>query len=328
MPRIGMNPSRGQKSNYEPARVTMAMLTHMPHDTGYFQNRFDVMRISLESFIAHTPQPFDLIVFDNHSSEQVVNYLKHMHDEGMINYLILSSQNIGKLGALQIIFHAAPGEIIAYSDDDIFFLPGWLEKHLKILDTYPKVGMVSGMYIKPHMKEGISSTLKFAKQKNVITQMGKIVPKELELHYTNNMGRTWEQYQKETEGLEDVQVTYKGLTALVSAGHYQFVTKKQIILDALPKAWCSQLMGKMRELDRQIDDMGYLRLCTTPATIRLLGNTISQEMLKEIKRYGFNAKANCVTTSSPTLSTRFYRNPIVRKFAYFLYNRLFKIINA
>ena len=328
MPRIGMNPGRGQSSDYKPSRVTLAMLTHMPNDTGYFKNRFEVMRTSLESFIAHTPQPFDVIVFDNHSSEKVVTYLKELYAQGKINFLILSSRNIGKLGALQIMFKAAPGEIIAYSDDDIFFLPGWLEKHLQILESFPKVGMVSGMYIRPHMKEGITSSLKFSKQRNVITKVGHIVPKELELHYIKNMGRTWEQYQKETEGLEDVEVTYKGVTALLSAGHYQFVTQKKIILEALPKVWYSQLMGRMRELDRQIDQMGYLRLCTTPATIRLLGNLINPETAEEISRYGFKADASDVVANPSSFSTRFYRSPIVRKMAYWLYNRLFKIINT
>ena len=54
-----------------------------------------------------------------------------------IDYLLLAGQNIGKIGALQMIARFAPGEIIAYTDDDVFFLPGWLDTHLKIIDTYP-----------------------------------------------------------------------------------------------------------------------------------------------------------------------------------------------
>ena len=328
MPRIGMNPARTKSTEYEPARITLAMLTHMPHDIGYFEQRFEVMRISLESFIAHTPEPFDLMVFDNRSSDQVVDYLRKLRENGKIDYLILSSRNVGKLGALQIMLRAAPGEIIAYSDDDIFFLPGWLQAHLNVLDTFPKVGMVSGMYIRPHMKEGVSSPLEFARRSDVKVKKGKLIPKDLEQHYIENTGREWDEYQKETAGLEDVQLTYKGVTALVSAGHYQFVTRKSVILDALPKVWYSQLMGKMRELDLQIDLMGYQRLCTTPPTIRLLGNLINPEMAKEIKQHGFSVEAHEIMQTRPGISTRIYRNPWVRKIAYSLYDRLFKIINA
>ncbi len=46
------------------------------------------------------------------------------------------------------LFNAAPGEIIAYSDDDIFFYPGWLPAHLEILAAFPKVGMVSGVPVR------------------------------------------------------------------------------------------------------------------------------------------------------------------------------------
>jgi glycosyltransferase involved in cell wall biosynthesis len=328
MPRIGMNPARSQNTDYKPARITLAMLTHVPNKIGYFEKRFEVVRVSLESFIAHTPRPYDLMVFDNNSSPQLVDYLKKLRDDNMINFLILSSRNIGKLNAFQIIFRAAPGEIIAYSDDDVFFLPGWLDESLKVLETYPKVGMVTGMYIRLHMKEGISSVLEFAKRPDVKVKTGELIPKELEQHFIDNTGRTWDQYKKETEGFKDIQLTYKGLNTLASAGHYQFVTRKQVILEALPRVWYSQLMGKMRELDLQIDLMGYMRLCTTPPTIRLLGNLINPEMAEEIKKYGFWVEGSELSYGKPNLVTRFYRNSFVRKVAYNLYNRLFRIINA
>ncbi len=328
MPRIGMNPSRGQSTDYKPAKISLVMLTYIPNDIGYFEKRFEVMRISLESFIQNTSVPHDLIVFDNNSNEKVVDYLKEMRDKGKIDYLILSNRNIGKMGALQIAFRAVPGEIIAYSDDDVFFLPGWLERHLEVLETYPKVGMVTGLYIRLHMKEGIGSVLKFATEEGVKSHRGDLISKDLQLHYIDNTGRTWEQYQKETAGLEDMALTYKGVNTLASAGHYQFVTRKDVILQALPGVWQSQLMGKMRELDLQIDLMGYLRLCTYPATVRLLGNLINPEMAEQINQYGFSVVPSEVESQPTTIKTKFMRLPIVKRVAYFLYNRLFKIINA
>ena len=98
MPRIGMNPSRGRETSYKPARVTAAVLTYLPEETGYFQHRFDVTRMCIESLIANTPQPFDLLVFDNGSAPQLVEYLTRMNAEGKIDYLMLSHRNIGKIG--------------------------------------------------------------------------------------------------------------------------------------------------------------------------------------------------------------------------------------
>jgi GT2 family glycosyltransferase len=148
MPRTGINPSRGRKTDYMPARVTLAVLTYLPDTVAYYENRFDVTRLCLDSLIANTPEPYDLLVFDNGSSPQMIDHLRSLRDSGDIDYLLLSARNIGKIGALQMITRFAPGEIIAYTDDDIFFLPGWLETHLKVIDTYPEVGMVTGFYIR------------------------------------------------------------------------------------------------------------------------------------------------------------------------------------
>jgi len=328
LPRVGMNPGRGKMSDYIPARVTAAILTYVPNDVGYFKDRFDVMRVCLESILKNTQEPFDLMVFDNGSSAKVVDYLSKQRNVGNIDLLMLSSKNIGKISALQIMFKAAPGEIIAYCDDDVFFLPGWLKRHLEVIDTYPDVGVVTGMYIKPHMKEGVETTMRFAARQDVEMEKGNLVDKNLEIHYITNMGRTWEQYQKETNGLEDVRITYKGIKTYASAGHYQFVAVKDRILKAMPDKWKSNLMGQMRELDITIDQLKMLRLCTTPATVRLLGNKINQEGAEFIREFEIDIEGVESSTQMASWAVKFFQIPIIKKIAYFFYQRLFKIINA
>ncbi len=324
-----MNPSRGKKSDYAPARVTVAVLTYMPNSLGYFENRLEVTKTCLQSILKHTTVPYDLMVFDNGSRPELVDYLRQLKDQGDIDFLMLSSQNIGKIGALQLMFKAAPGEVIAYCDDDVFYLPGWLERSLQVLDTFPNVGLVSGMYIKSHMKEGIASTLKFAASKDVKMERGNLVDPALEQHYMDQMGRSEEKYRSEVAGLEDVRITYKGISVWASAGHYQFVTKKEAILQALPDTWSSNLMGQMRDLDVTIDKLGMLRLCTTPPTLRLLGNQIDESAAAIIRDYGVDVQAAAAEKqSAPGWKARVARIPLVRKIAYWLYERMFKIINA
>ncbi len=325
-----MNPSRGKKSDYTPARVTVAVLTYVPNSLGYFENRLEVTKTCLQSIIKNTTASYDLMVFDNASRPELVDYLRQLKDDGAIDFLMLSQQNIGKIGALQIMFPAAPGEVIAYCDDDVFYLPGWLECNLEVIDTFPNVGVVSGMYIKSHMKEGVASTLKFAQSKGVQCQKGNLVDPALEQHYMDQMGRTPEKYKEETAGLEDVLITYKGIQVWASAGHYQFVAKKAAILEALPKTWSSNLMGQMRDLDVTIDKLGMLRLCTTPPTLRLLGNQIDEAAAKVIEQYGVAVGEVREKSKAPApgLKARFYRLPFIRKVAYAIYERMFRIINA
>jgi glycosyltransferase involved in cell wall biosynthesis len=327
MPRTGINPSRGRTTDYIPARVTLAVLTYLPTTVAYYENRFDVTRLCLESLIANTPEPYDLLVFDNGSSQPMVDYLRSLRDALKIRYLLLASQNIGKIGALQMIARAAPGEVVAYTDDDVFFLPGWLDTHLKIIDTYPQVGMVTGFYIRPHMSYGNDSALKFALQPDVKTERGLLIPKEWEEQYINNMGRTWDRYNEEIEGLQDVALTYQGIEVLVSAGHHQFVAPKSILLEALPTGWTGNLMGQMRDIDTTVDRMGYLRLTTRQPVTRLIGNVISLEMAAEAAEYGISVTGNVVKPTSSRLA-RLYRHPIVQRIAKSIYNQVYKIVNV
>lgn len=332
-----MNPARGQPSGYQPARITLAMLTYLPHQAGYFEQRLAVTKLSLESLITNTPEPYDLIVFDNGSCSELVDYLRILRDQGHIHYLMLSSQNIGKIGALQIIFRAAPGEIIAYSDDDVLFLPGWLEEHLNLLETYPMVGLVTGFYIRSHMRYGTQSLQKFAERTDVKAERGFLILHEIEQHYIDNMGRTDETYQQEVEGLEDLRFTFRGVDALASAGHHQFVAPRQVLLDAMPAEWSGQLMGKVRELEVTIDQLGYLRISTCQPVTRLLGNIISAENAAEATRMGLSIGGGRIHTpvsagkaerKTSGVQSRLYRIPIVRRLTLAIYNRLYKVINS
>ncbi len=326
MPRIGINPNRGQQTDYRPSHLTLAMLTYLPNQAGYFAERMAVTRLSLDSLIANTPQPYDLFVFDNGSCQALVDYLRHLRDEGAINYLILSKSNIGKVGALHVMFNAAPGEIIAYADDDIFFLPGWLDEHMQVLQAYPQVGLVTGFYIRSHMRYATHSLRAFAEQDGVQVAHGQLLPPQLEQHYIENMGRTLESYQQEVQGLEDLQFTYNGVKAWASAGHHQFLAYRQVILNALP-AWDGQLMGKMIELENAVDSMGYLRLSTYTPCTRLLGNVISAQNAEEALRLGLDTRAGKSIHEKSGWAKRLVRLPVVRRLLQALYNRLHGMVN-
>src|SRR3972149_7403113 len=119
--RVGLSPTRGQSTDYRPARVTICVLVFIPEQIGYFGYRFDVLKLCLQSIIKHTSAAYDLLVFDNGSCPEVVDYLRSLRDQRIIRYLVLSAQNIGKINAFKIMFHAAPGEHIASRDDAVLF---------------------------------------------------------------------------------------------------------------------------------------------------------------------------------------------------------------
>ncbi len=328
MPRLGMNPSRRETLDFSPARTTVAVLVYAPHQAGYFKDRADVTRLTIESILANTQQPFDLLVFDNGSSPEMVAYLQSLFEQGKIDYLMLSERNIGKINALRMIFAAAPGKIVAYTDDDVFHLPGWLGKHLEIMDTYPKVGAVTGFYIRERVAVGSESTLAFVDHSEVETQRGLLMPRMWEEEYLINSGRTWGRYEKEVTGIEDILVTYKGVEAWVSAHHFQMVCPKtvvqQVLEEMMPEGWSDQVMGQMLEMDQKMDDMGYLRFCTREQTMRLMGNAISEEVAALAKESGLSAKAADLGAESRGLIHRLVQLKWVRYLLQDIVNMIYK----
>jgi hypothetical protein len=290
-----MNPSRGKTVDFQPARTTVAVLVYAPHQAGYFKDRLEATRLTIESILKNTREPFDLLVFDNGSCPEMVQYLQSLYEDGKIDFLILSKHNIGKLNALNVIFNTAPGEIVAYTDDDVFHLPGWLRTHLEIIDTFPNVGAVTGFYIKQRVAMSSESTLAFVNQAGMDTVKGQMIPRKWEQEYLVNTGRTWERYESEVAGIEDIIVNIGGVEAWVSAHHFQMVCPKavvqEVLTEMLPNGWSDQLMGRMVELDDRMDAKGYLRFCTKEQSVRLIGNAVSEEVADLAREAGIPAEA-------------------------------------
>ena len=334
MARIGMNPSRSQKVDFERPRVTVAVLVYAPHQAGYFQHRLDVTRLTLESILANTAQPYELLVFDNGSSQEMVSFLQGLYAQGKINTLLLSDKNIGKLNALWRIANCAQGQIIAYTDDDVYHLPGWLPEHLKVMETFPNVGAVTGFYIKQRVAMSSDQTLAWAArleaQNPSAVQRGNLIPRKWEEEYMINAGRDEQRYQSEIAGIQDVIVTLGGVRAWVSAHHFQVMTPKAVLLQVLesmlPEGWSDQLMGRMVEMDDRMDALGYLRLTTYPQTMRLLGNAIDAEVVALASRDGIHAQAVALSVKKGSQGG-FWQNKHVRAFLQGLINRLYKLLH-
>src|SRR5512133_1632396 len=97
--RVGQNPAKYVKTVTRPERFTVAVLNYVPFLSGFYSEALEVLKVCLNSARKDAGLPFDLLVFDNGSCEEVKNYLVNEQDEGRIQYLYLSEKNLGKGGA-------------------------------------------------------------------------------------------------------------------------------------------------------------------------------------------------------------------------------------
>jgi glycosyltransferase involved in cell wall biosynthesis len=244
----------------------------------------------------------------------VCNYLLEQKEAGRIQYLILSEKNLGKGGAWNIMLESAPGEIIAYTDNDCYFYRGWLSASVKILETYPNTGMVTARPFNTP-PEYFSETIRWAENNpEVKIERGRLVPFEVLNAFNLSLGQTDEFSRSLIEKSEDIRLEYQGVKAFVGGSHWQFTAKKEAIKRFLP-FYMDRPMGQVRQLDKRMNEEGLLRLMTAEPLAMNMSNTVPVEMGGKIS----NAKKDNEATK------RFWDLPIVKSPLMRLYNKIFKL---
>lgn len=270
--RKGVNPAKQMNSVSKPERVTAAVLNHIPFLEGFYADMMGVLEISLRTLRENAGMPFDLLVFDNGSCKEARDYLLAEFTRGNIQQLILSDKNVGKGGAWNVMLQAAPGEIIAYADNDVFYNPGWLKESVRVLETFPQVGMVTSrpFHSKPELYTSVVEWGKTHPEASM--ERGHFIQPEWMREFLLSIGRTEEEIQQDIAE-EDVKITYKGVSAYAGASHWQFLGWKNTLQEFLPID-LSKPLGQVLRLDEGINQKGYLRLMTAEPYTMNLSNSV------------------------------------------------------
>ena len=221
--RIGQNPAKYVKEVAKPARITVAVLNYIPFLSGFYAEALEVLKVCLESIRESADLPFDLLVFDNGSCEEVRQYLLDEHQAGRIQFLILSEKNLGKGGAWNMILAGAPGEIIAYTDSDAYFYQAGCRARCSSWKPIPNVGMVTARPFRTN-EEFYTSTVAWAEATpGASVETGQFIPFEVFREFDLSLGQSEEEIRQHYETTQDVRLTYPGVPAIAGASHWQFI---------------------------------------------------------------------------------------------------------
>jgi hypothetical protein len=314
-----------------PAHITVAVVTYVPDETGYFQDRLEVIKLSLVSLVKHADLPIDLMVFDNASCAVAVALLTKLKEQGLIKYLILSAKNVGLAGAYQIISGAAPGEIIAFANDDVFYFPGWLSPQVEILEKLPDVGLVSGFYLRAtHPRTVQLAAEKGLKVEEVpapdawVQEFCRDASYERpEAYYQAQVAQNWTNLQDNVVSLNEVKAYAGGVC-------WQAVYRKEIMKKILPQDHPKEHGWNSYDgyFHSEIIKHGYLRLSTTERYVRHIGNALTPEMKALADRYGFGTKARIVSQASINRWRWLISFPRIKRIIERIYNLTYRLLNA
>lgn len=313
--RIGQNPAKFVKEVAKPARITVAVLNYIPFLSGFYADALDVLKVCLDSIRESADLPFDLLVFDNASCEEVRQYLLDEHQAGRIQFLALSEKNLGKGGAWNMILAGSPGEIVAYTDSDAYFYSGWLSRSVQILETYPNVGMVTARPFRTK-EEYYSQTVAWGSHAlGAAIENGQFIPFEVFREFDLSLGQSEEEIRQHYETSSDYRLTYGGVQAVAGASHWQFVAYKTVLQQFLPFSM-DRPMGQVRQLDQRMNEAGYLRLMVTDPLAMNMSNTL-RNMPGKVGQKAVDRKAS--TRAAALLDL-----PPVRRVLLSLYDAIFR----
>ncbi|MCX8052609.1 MAG: glycosyltransferase, partial [Armatimonadetes bacterium] len=106
------------------------------------RNQLDYTRRCLESIDRHTPEPHEVIVVDNGSSDGTVKFLETWSSKGSGRKVIRNDKNLGFAKGNNLGISTATGEYVLLLNNDVVVTPGWIERMLACAARDSAIGVV------------------------------------------------------------------------------------------------------------------------------------------------------------------------------------------
>jgi glycosyltransferase involved in cell wall biosynthesis len=333
---MGKNPSKTGVPAYVPKQLGVALLVYVPLMEGYFRHSLDILKFQISSLYHNTKQEFDLLVLDNGSCSQVIDVLTDLYDERIIDWLVLSRHNLGKVGAWNWIFGSMPNDLICYADSDVLFRQGWLETSLEIIQSFPNVGMVSAQPTFHDVLDG-KGKAHLSLQGDQNFRSGKYRPKhDIVEEYCLGIGADDDLsarfFDMDLPCITDLR---SSTNAVIGATHMQFIIPREVARQLIPLPVSKGLQRtETTSLDRKIDKLGYLHLSTQDNYVMHMGNVIDEKLLSEVQEFdgslNFNTSPEDLVLSKRSvlfrLVLRLLRVPSINRFFMRVYDFLYRAL--
>tara|TARA_R110002050_G_scaffold74772_4_gene160153 strand:+ start:56366 stop:57352 length:987 start_codon:yes stop_codon:yes gene_type:complete len=282
--RVGGNPQKTEAFIKLKTNHRIVVVVFVPELTGYYQDMFEVIKVSINSLIKTIPNTSAITIVDNGSCTAVVNYLTELFNNDLIDALQLLKTNIGKIDALMGGARASREPIVTLTDCDVLFKTNWVSETIKIFNIFKNVSSVSPIPARTALKYFTFSTQEAILRKRVDLKFESI-PENFEAY---NMFLESINWHKETDNEKLWPILHKDKTkAVIGSDHQVLTLRRDVFFNTSPSKPSFTKVGKESEreyVDLAIDLSGGLRLSTHNFYAFHMGNKLEDWMMTEYNK--------------------------------------------
>ncbi len=285
MVRIGKNPLKEKKVHSARPYVSCCTITCVPELSGYWSEMKDVVEFSILSMKKNTKIDNEIILLDNGSCKDFVNFLISVKDYGLIDRLVLCNDNMGKIGGINILSSIFSSNYFMYADSDIYFMPGWLERHVEIFETFHRHGLRPGMITGTPLPVGdIDKMLAFLSKAEGVEVREHVLPESYLKMHAEDIGKSIDRIAKSLRKVGYI-ASIDGVEAFLGAWHMQFLMSREVASRVFPLSANYALRGdEDRQIEETVEKLGYLRLSPPNYVLRHIGNVICGDLRSEYNK--------------------------------------------
>ena len=139
--RIGNNEQRNKKVNLGNYFHHVIMPLYIPNLEGYYENSFEVFKISILSLIKTSHDKTYISIISNGSCKEVNDYVADLFYNKKIHDFVIAGP-IGKVNSILRGLAGSNFSLVTISDADVLFLNDWQKATYAVYDAFPKAGVV------------------------------------------------------------------------------------------------------------------------------------------------------------------------------------------
>ncbi len=253
---------------------------HIPEKEGYFGQLDQILELCLDSLQLASEPGLRVTVIANACAPDVVTSLTHRAERGLVDQLIVYSDNRGKVDALLGVAPRCVEDIVTLSDGDVLFRRGWQAAVERVFHAFPEAGWVAPVTaLLPRYET--TATLAAGWVKNEL-RYGPVVRRADLLEFAQSVGDPHRFGEEQLR--QQLHVERGGEKALVGAGHFVASLRREAARRLALEPTKRSVSGgsELEGLDRPIDEAGFWRLSTTSSYALHMGNVPEQRFEQEL----------------------------------------------